>query len=1284
MQHRAVHKTGLRWALSVILLLAPLAVFGQAGQQIGGRVTDQSGAVVPNASVTVHNELTGVDRTTETTNLGEFTVPFLNPGIYDVSVSVAGFQTVTRTKLNLSTGQALEADFALKLGKVSETVTVDSSAVVLDYDKADRGDIMENRRIEELPVNSDNLFTLPNLTAGANFGASYVGPLYDNQTAQNLQIHGQAVEFNIDGVTNLAGVGAQNYDYSPPVTAVQEFKITTNPYDAAQGRSAGGSIDITLKSGTSKLHGNAYEYAQRAFMNANSSTSDAHIAATGPSPIYNKAAYTQNQYGFELDGPVLIPRLLGANRKTFFTIQYESFKVSQLYSNNTSSVPTQAMIKGDFSALLTANGAKYNQPIYDPASEAACTANNTDNGSYSAKNPHACRYQFGYGPGTGKGPQGNPVLIGTPNVVPANRIDSVAAAILSWYPTSPNLTPTPSTANDFANNNVWNPPGVNQNRTYLLKLDNQLNPNDSFSLTLRWWTEFGVNSGSFVRDNVNSAHSGINYAATAAHFTKHYQDPGLTAGWVHTFSANMVNSLKASVLSSDRSDTSGPASGYDPSNLGLPTSFGSASPTQLKRFPVIGLNSMTGLGSSSGGDTTSDVAQITDVANYTHGNHNIHFGGEVRTNQYSNKVPSGGGLSLSFDKGWTQQWDIVTTGGATGISSSAGYSGNAAASMLLGTATSGTATIVPGLFETSKYYTLYFQDDWKVRPRLVLNLGLRWESIGNGDTDRQNRQVGAFDVADVNPISSMVNFTTLNGNGIGISQLKGGITYAGVGNTPRGSFHTNLKQFGPRFAFAYTARTDTVVRGGIGLFYTDSGSGNSYAPSQTGYTSTTNYTGTTDGGVTPLNNLDNPFPTLQPALGNCGGNQSTCLMTNAGQSLSFINPNYHPPLVLNSSFGVEHQFSKWDTLEVSYAGVRVYDATYSYDINHIGSAAQAYCDPERGGTGTNCTSGASTGTGGYVTNPFVGLSPFVGTSYYTAATIQRINFSRPYPQFTSVTESNLNGGESYYNALEATYNHRTSAGLSLHATYTYSKGIYAAGYADVVNNVSSRTVYSTDMPHRLTLTEVYLLPIGRGYGLFPHLNRYADLVLGGWQASSIFTFQSGLPATISGYEINRSANGGYILPRKRYWPGQSDPNHSGAYAPTNSYVSAFKPCVATRDPNTGVVTMETYTNTTMCPDGPNFIAVGSYGATPNVEYTGIRLQHYVNLDANISKNFKVYKDANFQLRLDAFNTANHVTQYSTGYDTTAGDSNFGTYQMGTSAGGNIPNRQIQISGRLSF
>jgi len=341
--------------------------------------------------------------------------------------------------------------------------------------------------------------------------------------------------------------------------------------------------------------------------------------------------------------------------------------------------------------------------------------------------------------------------------------------------------------------------------------------------------------------------------------------------------------------------------------------------------------------------------QLIDIANWTHGKHTMHFGGEGRWTQYSQKSSNGNGVNLSVSNGWSQQWDTTVTGGSTSIHSSTGYannySGNSIASMLLGTWDSGNATAAAGNYFSSRYLALYFQDDWKLRPDLTLNLGVRWEYPGHGLTDRFDRLNSTFDLRDVNPINGMISPSSLPISGA----LLGGPTWAGVGGNPRFEYYPVYYDFGPRAGFAYTINQKTVMRGGIGLFFNDQATGNQFQPAQLGYSTSTSYSGSaplnlgSSTGLQPLGNMANPFPTFQQPTGNCGGDAIACLITNAGQGLSYENRNFHPAELLSFSFGFERQVTRNDILDVSYVGNRMYSNTTSDNINRISSAAQAAC-----------------------------------------------------------------------------------------------------------------------------------------------------------------------------------------------------------------------------------------------------------------------------------------------------------------------------------------------------
>ncbi|MGA3214003.1 MAG: carboxypeptidase-like regulatory domain-containing protein, partial [Terriglobales bacterium] len=636
-----------------LALLFSVGACAQTTQGFTGLVTDSTGAVIPKAKVTVHNEATGVDKPVITTSTGNWTVPFLVPGIYDVRVEAAGFKSVDKTNITLSTGEAAEVNFTVVPGSVMDTVTVNASEDVLDYDKADVGNVMENQLLEQLPDFDNDTFNFAIFTPGMMTTTTGMAP--GNQSAQTFTIHGASVEFSIDGVANISETGPEHYTMAPPSDSLQEFKITTSPVDAANGRAPSGQIDMTLKTGTKTLHGAAYEYLQRAFLNANTPQNDANIfknVAAGASAAtiakYNKAAFTQNQYGFELDGPVIVPKLWNGKKQTFFMILYEDLHSQSIATSITSVPQTSAMANGDFSSLLglTVNGAAYNEAIYDPTTEATCTAHNTDTGTSSSGHPAVCRYQYGYGPGAGAGPQGNPVLIGTPNVIPANEINPVAQAILSWYPAA-NQSPTPTTANPFNNNYVGLSPSINDNKSYIIKLDQNVGKNDTFGVTGKLWKFYGQNNNAFPRNNVNAAHPGLNEAMDVAHYNgTDYRYPSLNASWTHTFSPTLINSFRGLVTTALESDSTGPASGYDPSKLGFSSSIGAANPTYFQRFPLTNLSGYAALGAQAVLFRGDDEMQLIDTANWTRGNHVMKFGGEVRFAQYSQKSTNGTGFNL--------------------------------------------------------------------------------------------------------------------------------------------------------------------------------------------------------------------------------------------------------------------------------------------------------------------------------------------------------------------------------------------------------------------------------------------------------------------------------------------------------------------------------------------------------------------------------------------------------------------------------------------------------------
>jgi hypothetical protein len=355
----------VRWHHAVLGAALLVCLAGGAAAQefratIKGQVADASGGALPGATVTAQNTETNEMATATTNAEGNYTIPFLRPGLYTLTTELEGFQKHVRSGLRLEVSQIATINVQLGVGGLTETVTVTSEAPLLDTSNADRGTVIDQHRIAELPLQARNPFSLSILVAGVNYNAQavYLRP-FDNGALADWSMNGGANrnnEFLLDGAPNNANQGGNNIAYVPPAEAVQEFKIATNTYDAQYGRTAGGVVNVTLKSGTNTFHGVGYEFYRRKWLDANSFLLNSRNAP--------KTDHYLDQYGFSVDGPVRIPGLYNGKDKTFFLFTGEKYREgtpAPLFST----VPTEAMRNGDFSNYRDVNGNLIT--IFDPA-----------------------------------------------------------------------------------------------------------------------------------------------------------------------------------------------------------------------------------------------------------------------------------------------------------------------------------------------------------------------------------------------------------------------------------------------------------------------------------------------------------------------------------------------------------------------------------------------------------------------------------------------------------------------------------------------------------------------------------------------------------------------------------------------------------------------------------------------------------------------------------------------------------------------------------------------------
>ncbi len=1125
-------------ALLCFLMSAQHALAQGGIQQFEGHVADESGASIPQATVTIHNEATGVDIVVKTTGAGDYTAPYLKPGTYTITAGLTGFKAVSKTHIHLDVDQTSKMDFALPVGDVSESVTVAADAVQIELAKADRGEIIDSERINEMPSNGRQVLDLFALSPGAIQANNPQFTRQQDNVSQNLQANGvsiNAVAENIDGATND---NAGNYmGYNPPLDSVGSFKVVLNAYDASYGRSAGAAVDISLKSGTNRVHGDLYYFGRKPFLDTNLWSTDYSLALYAQSPVGVppiNVKHNRDQFGAELDGPLSIPHLYNGKDKTFFLLQWEqSYESAPGSSPTISSLPNAAWLTGNFAGATYYNGTTHAitpLTIYDPLS-ALVPFVDTDGKTKLGHTPFP----------------GNVIPTTCTPVPPSTRcssIDPVGKAIAQYYlGVQPNSDPGAGFA-PYQNNlyHIQVQTFVTRNGT--VKLDHNFGQHDR--ATLRW--------GGYEAYNLTNP-NGVPASDPGNQITSQVQPSELQFALeeIHTFSPNLILDNKA-IVSTYKQGLSFGARGNFLSALGFSQHLinGEVTPNifpYIQASSNLGGNSFVNLGNPQPArrNISHEIAYEPSMT-YIHGHHTFRGGLDLRLLQYTTTAPANNqNNAFSFTNGFTSVFSGTTTtpvvGSTTGLS---------IASLLIGDPNSGSTAQPNAPFYSQHYAAPWIEDDWKITPKLTLNIGVRYDLLG-ARTERHNQLLSAFNTTASSPINAQLTSTA------GLAgPLIGGAAYSGVNGAPRGAYSMNLLNIQPRFGAAYAFSSRTSLRAGFGEFFVNDESVNG----STGFTSVTNYTNSLDGGATPAGNLADPFPAFVNPTGSGGG-----LSTGAGGSLSFVNPNLVIPSVWVSSVSVEQQLSRRDILDISYSSSRAYNLPGSDDINHVSAAYYAQCDVERGApVGNRSKYCAGTTAPAQMPSPFYHVAAFNGTGYYSSSTISAGAFTRPFPQYTSITENNLPLVHSWYNSLQVVASHNASRDLTLHYALTWSKNMQAGNIIDTVNRVYGRNLMANDVPIAMTFSGVYFLPVGIGRTFLGHTNRLVDAAVGGWEIAPYYVYTQGVPWSYSPGTGNLNNN--FHVVSSLYVRQHDLPIDS-----THNYkrLQGVTPCVGYEDPDTGII-----------------------------------------------------------------------------------------------------------------
>jgi hypothetical protein len=858
------------WLLAFFLL--PVFLFCQDPRGfVRGTVMDNSGAVIPGAKVRATNNETGVVALATANEAGLYSIPYLIPGFYKLTVEHQGFKSFVRDKIEVRVSETVEVPITLEVGAVTETVEVKAESPALETASASLGQIMDQRRISELPQRGANPLELTLLTPGvANTTNLRLRKSMAPEATSDISADGAGRfnnEFQIDGISNTAadrGRGYARVAFAPPASAVREFKMQTSAYDASVGHTMGSVVNVSTASGTNDVHGEAHWWLRHSALDAPNFFNNKNNT---PRPVYQ-----DNRYGVSGGGPIVLPKVYNGRNRTFFFYAFEGnqFGVPTQFSRT---VPTAAQRQGDFSALLPLRNANYQ--IYDPLTTRPAA------GGRFERQPFAG------------------------NIIPASRLDRLGVNLANLYP----LPNSPNTATVDDRNNYFSAPKAIQ-KTYsnLLRLDHALSENHRMFLRLHYdfWKE--DKNHDFLND-INGIH-------------QNRPNRGVALDDVLVLNPTTVLNLRYGFTSTKwwQYRTSRgfdyAALGFSPQLIAL-TERGQAplprvtpgAYSQLSWWedPGDGVNSSL---------THSATANITKLA----GNHSLRFGPEYRVyRSFNNRRPVGVAPDLSFNNTYTR--------GPLDNSPTAPI-GQDLAAMLLGIP-AGSMEVATSSALQNQYLALYLQDDWKVTRKLTVNVGLRYE-IETPITERYNRLLAGFDSTTVNPIAAQAqaNYARNPIPELPASAFRvlGGATW--VGPNDRSPYFGPWHNLLPRAGFAYQLAPKTILRAGYGIYYNTLGV-NTILPLQTGFAQSTPIQASLDNGQTYLASTANPFPTgLIAPRGTSGG-----LETNLGQSLNPYYRDMKPGYSQRWSFGVQQVLPAQFLVDASYVANRGTRLDVTREIN---------------------------------------------------------------------------------------------------------------------------------------------------------------------------------------------------------------------------------------------------------------------------------------------------------------------------------------------------------------
>lgn len=1212
-------------AYGFFVTFMPHALLAQMGGEgaIQGRVVDPSGAVIPNATVTATNDATGVVDTRKATGTGDYVISPLHPGQYTVRATASGFQTVVQQNVTVTATQTTSVDLKLKVGAASQTVTVSAAPPMLDKTDGTISDTMTNKEYSSLPLSMGGqqrdptafIYQMPGESGGGRSGVA------NGQGSSSGLSAGQSADLYMDGIPLETAAQGDNrtVNLAVSVDAVNQFQVITS--SAPVEFSGLGSQNYVIKSGTNQYHGSAYDYVRNTafdswgFFDKGLTTKNA-AGQTVPAP---KTPEHQNEFGVTFGGPVI-------HNKIFFFASYDRFHYTTNFGANLVTVPTVAERTGDFSA--------YPEPIYDPTTYGACTA---------ANGGTPCAYQF---PG---------------NIIPSGKISPIAQYMEKFLPAPSN--------SGSANNFLYAAPEGAANWEFTGRVDANVTPKQKLS--------FIVNSG-------RRGFIGLDYGShdvLPPPYTNAFSVPETTTTGIvedtYVISPRLINQLKYAYIRFVGSPVN-PWQGikqYEagPGGVGI----GGLPPGQASlTFPNVsfsgGIDTPLTWTSRNGYTQAQNTYDILDNVQWSRGKHTMTFGGifEWINNNGSNFNTASPPLNLNESNS--------TTSGYQGGKLNNGKTGAPFASFLIGAVNSSSMTIQP--FSTLgmrwRVFAPYAQDNYRVSSKLSVNYGLRWD-FDTPYHEVQNR-FSFMNPTMANPITGTPGALEFAGNGVDGCKCR----------TP---IHLYLGNAAPRLGFAYSMNDKTVVRGGFGINYTHQGGVGgrenlNSATGQAGFDATTSYL-PGNGGESPafylnsnlgaLSNTSLPpyatAPDISPTV-NTGNyiNAQGSAVTASGVTYGDPVIGGRPPYSETWNFGVQRALTNEMTVTLDYAASESHFlpgnlALRGYWRNQL--------DPKYlvlGGLLKNYPNDVDKTTGKTYLQEAQAIIPGIQFPYASfggkQATIEQMLL--PFPQYSGVSDPWGDVANANYHSLQLTIAQRTFRGLSFNFNYTWSKlidntGDIRSGYAIPASAIATGRAWKQDRidraeegsPQNWHFYGVYDLPFGKGK--FGSGNSAVRWFAGGWSLSWIADYSGGSPIEIT-------SSGCTAVGQGTCFPNYN-PGFTGSVRENGHWGNG----VTHANANT-VKFMNAAAFTT--PNDPNNFQIGDVARTAPYGLFG---PGHDNIDAGLSRTFRITERTNFVFNAEAFNVTNNV-EFS-GINTNPTSSTFGT----VGRQGNHP-RDWQFAGRINF